>query len=191
MQLASATSDDWRQLQQELRAAIPELGIDKIGFASADPFDELKQILLRHREKGRESGFEEPDIDKRVDPSLSFNKPRSIIAIAVAYPSKLNDPPRSTKGAYRGLISRTAWGEDYHHVLRNRLERLEHWIQQRVPEARMESMVDTGVLVDRAVAQRAGIGWSGKNCSIITPEFGSWVFLGEMITNLPLSLTHL
>ena len=47
-------------------------------------------------------------------------------------------------------------------------------------------MVDTGELVDRAVAERAGIGWSGKNCSIITPEFGSYVYLGEMITNLPL-----
>src|SRR5690606_28587136 len=54
-----------------------------------------------------------------------------------------------------------------------------------VPEAKLRSMVDTGELSDRAVAERAGIGWSGKNCAIITPEFGSYVYLGEMITSLP------
>jgi epoxyqueuosine reductase len=176
---------DWQQLKEEIRAAAPELGIDKIGFASADPFVELKERLLRHRELGHESGFEEKDIEKRVNPELLFENPRSIIAIAVAYPSKLKSPPKSEPGAYRGMLSRTAWGEDYHYVLRNRLARLEEFIRSRVPDARMESMVDTGALVDRAVSERAGIGWSGKNCSIITPEFGSWVYLGEMLTSLP------
>ncbi|MCS7464656.1 tRNA epoxyqueuosine(34) reductase QueG [Paenibacillus doosanensis] len=177
---------DWLKLKADMKEAAAELGIDKIGIASAEPFTELKHILLKHREKGYESGFEEPDIDKRTDPSLSFAGPRSIISIAVAYPSKLPYSPRSEPGAYRGILSRSAWGMDYHHVLRDRLQRLEEWIRRRVPQARMESMVDTGVLVDRAVAERSGIGWSGKNCSIITPEFGSWVYLGEMITNLPL-----
>ncbi|MEV2550555.1 tRNA epoxyqueuosine(34) reductase QueG [Paenibacillus larvae] len=177
---------DWRELKEEIIQAAPSLGIDKIGFASADPFLELKEILLQHREKGYESGFEEPDIDKRVYPELNFEgKPRSIISIAVAYPSKISNPPRSEPGGYRGIISRSAWGEDYHRVLKVRLERLEAFIRERVPEARMESMVDTGALVDRAVAERAGIGWTGKNCAIITPEYGSWVFLGDMITNIP------
>jgi epoxyqueuosine reductase len=179
------TKKDWLQLKEEIKEAAPKLGIDKIGFASADPFLELKDILVRHREQGRESGFEEPDIDKRVYPELSLPKPRSIISIAIAYPSKLQNPPKSEEGAYRGIISRSAWGEDYHHVLRNRLSRLESFIRERAPDARMESMVDTGALVDRAVAERAGIGWSGKNCAIITPEWGSWVYLGEMITNIP------
>ncbi|ALS24223.1 tRNA epoxyqueuosine(34) reductase QueG [Paenibacillus naphthalenovorans] len=176
---------DWARLKEELRADAPRLGIDKIGFASADPFVELKDILLKHREKGYESGFEEPDIDKRVDPALTLKAPRSIISIAVAYPSKMKNPPRSEPGAYRGILSRSAWGTDYHHVLRNRLERLEQWIRERVPGARTVSMVDTGALVDRAVAKRAGIGWLGKNCSVITPEWGSWVYLGELITNVP------
>ncbi|UUZ82981.1 tRNA epoxyqueuosine(34) reductase QueG [Paenibacillus sp. P26] len=179
------TEDYWLKLREELRGAAEGLGIDKIGFAGAEPFTELKGILLRHREKGYESGFEERDIEKRVDPALSLEEPQSIISIAVAYPSKLTDPPRSEPGAYRGILSRSAWGTDYHHVLRNRLERLEAWIRERVPVARMQSMVDTGALVDRAVAERAGIGWVGKNCAVITPEFGSWVYLGEMITNLP------
>ncbi|CAM3673418.1 tRNA epoxyqueuosine(34) reductase QueG [Cohnella lubricantis] len=176
----------WRQLKEEMKAAAPSLGIDKIGVASAEPFTELKDRLIRHRELGHESGFEEPDLDKRTDPALLFDAPRSIIAIAVAYPSKLLNPPVSEPGARRGILSRSAWGEDYHRVLNDRLSKLADWIAERVPEARGLSMVDTGALSDRAVAERAGIGWSGKNASILTPEWGSWVYLGEMITNLPL-----
>ncbi len=183
--LSKGTTSDWERLKQEIASAAPSLGIDKVGFASAEPFVELKQILVQHREKGYESGFEEPDIEKRVHPERSFEEPRAIISIAVAYPSKLQNPPRSEQGAYRGIISRSAWGEDYHHVLRNRLARLEAFIAERVTDARMQSMVDTGALVDRAVAERAGIGWVGKNCAVITPEWGSWVYLGEMITNIP------
>ncbi|MEK3884819.1 tRNA epoxyqueuosine(34) reductase QueG [Paenibacillus sp. PL2-23] len=179
-------SDRWEELKQELKRSARELGIDAIGVASADPFTLLKDRLLRHRELGRESGFEEPDLDKRTDPSLLFDKPKSIIAIAVAYPSKLADPPKSEPGERRGIMSRSAWGEDYHKVLRNRLGRLEEWLLERVPEARVESMVDTGALSDRAVAERAGIGWSAKNTMIMSHELGSWIYLGEMITNLPL-----
>lgn len=70
-------------------------------------------------------------------------------------------------------------------AVRERLNLIEQWLKNRVPDVQTKSMVDTGELVDRAVAERAGIGWSGKNCSIITPEFGSYVYLGEMITNIP------
>ncbi|MBH5318943.1 tRNA epoxyqueuosine(34) reductase QueG [Paenibacillus sp. GSMTC-2017] len=178
--------DRWDRLKQEMKEAAASLGIDDIGVASADPFVTLKQRLIRHRELGRESGFEESDLDKRTNPALLFDNPQSIIAIAVAYPSKLIDPPKSEPGARRGIMSRSAWGEDYHRVLRDRLAKLHAWLQERVPEMRAESMVDTGALSDRAVAERAGIGWSAKNCSIISPKLGSWIYLGEMITNLPL-----
>ncbi|MBD2871246.1 tRNA epoxyqueuosine(34) reductase QueG [Paenibacillus sp. IB182493] len=179
-------TDRWTRLKQEMKEAAPSLGIDKIGVASADPFTSLKQVLIRHRELGRESGFEEPDLDKRTNPALLFEDPQSIIAIAVAYPAKLQNPPKSEPGARRGILSRSAWGEDYHKVLRDRLARLEAWLRERVPELCVESMVDTGALSDRAVAERAGLGWSAKNCAIISPELGSWIYLGEMITNLPL-----
>ncbi|WP_281890195.1 tRNA epoxyqueuosine(34) reductase QueG [Paenibacillus sp. YYML68] len=177
----------WLLLKEELRAQAFSLGVDKLGFASAEPFSQLKDVLVRHRQKGYESGFEEPDLDKRTDPSLTLATARSIISIAVAYPSKLKSPPRSEPGAYRGMLSRSAWGQDYHHVLRDRLKRVEDWLKTRVPEALIVSMVDTGVLVDRAVAERAGIGWVGRNCSVITPEWGSWVYLGELVTNIPFS----
>lgn len=87
------TAGFYEELKRELLAALPELGIDKLGIASTEPFTELKQRLIRHRELGYESGFEEPDLDKRTDPSLLFDKPQSIIAIAIAYPSKLKDAP--------------------------------------------------------------------------------------------------
>ncbi|TDL35449.1 tRNA epoxyqueuosine(34) reductase QueG [Jeotgalibacillus sp. S-D1] len=176
---------DYRLLKQEIIEHAASLGIDKIGFTTADVFTEMKNHLIRQEQLGYQSGFEEKDINKRVDPSLTFSEPRSIIAIALAYPSKMKDAPKSIKGARRGIFARASWGTDYHTVLRDRLSKLEAFIQKRVPKARFRSMVDTGELADRAVAERAGIGWSAKNCAVITPEFGSYVYLGEMITNLP------
>ncbi|MBM4764657.1 tRNA epoxyqueuosine(34) reductase QueG [Bacillus sp. B15-48] len=174
-----------QQLQQEVIDYSKRIGIDKIGFASPSPFTELRNRLVRQQELQYQSGFEEPDIEKRVRPDLIFNQPKSIIAIAVAYPSKMKVRVVSKKGERRGIFCRASWGKDYHYILREKLTKLEEFIASKVPEARFKSMVDTGELVDRAVAERAGIGWSGKNCSVITPEFGSYVYLGEMITNLP------
>lgn len=65
------------------------------------------------------------------------------------------------------------------------MQKLEAYLIEKLPDIEVKSMVDTGELSDRAVSERAGIGWSGKNCAIITPEFGSYVYLGEMITNVP------
>ncbi|OUM86125.1 MAG: tRNA epoxyqueuosine(34) reductase QueG [Bacillus thermozeamaize] len=175
----------WAALKEELKAYAKTIGIDKIGFASAEPFTELKERLVRHRELGYESGFEEPDLERRTNPQLLMPGARSIIAIALAYPTRMDHPPASRKGAYRGFFARAAWGEDYHRVLRRKLEELAAYLRHRVEGVQTEIMVDTGALSDRAVAERAGIGWSGKNTAIITPEFGSWVYLGEMLTNLP------
>ncbi|PIC75664.1 tRNA epoxyqueuosine(34) reductase QueG [Sporosarcina sp. P19] len=173
------------QLQHEIQTFAASIGIDKIGFTTAAPFVKLKDRLKQQQRLNYQSGFEEPDIEKRTEPLLLLDQAESIIAIAVAYPSKMSDSPRGKKGERRGMFCRASWGEDYHTVLRDKLAQLELFILTKVPDARLRSMVDTGELVDRAVAERAGIGWSAKNCSIITPEFGSYVYLGEMITNLP------
>ncbi|WP_391560771.1 tRNA epoxyqueuosine(34) reductase QueG [Robertmurraya sp.] len=177
---------NYHQLKIDIIEYSKTIGIDKIGFASASTFSELRNRLVRQQELEYQSGFEEPDINKRVDPSLLLPEAASIISIALAYPSKMKTRVESKKGERRGIFCRASWGSDYHTVLRDRLKKLEDYIQSRVPEALVKSMVDTGELADRAVAERAGIGWSGKNCAIITPEFGSYVYLGEMITNLPL-----
>jgi epoxyqueuosine reductase len=173
------------QLKEEVIAYSKTIGIDKIGFTTADPFTELKNRLIRQQELGYQSGFEEPDIEKRVTPALLLPEPRSIISIALAYPSKMKTRVEGKRGERRGFFSRASWGLDYHHILRDRLKKLEEFIIAKVPDARLKSMVDTGELSDRAAAVRAGIGWSGKNCAVMTPEFGSYVYLGEMITSIP------
>jgi epoxyqueuosine reductase len=173
------------QLKKEVIEYSKTIGIDKIGFTTADPFTELKNRLIRQQELGYQSGFEEPDIEKRVTPALLLPEPRSIISIALAYPSKMKVRVEGKRGERRGFFSRASWGLDYHHILRDRLKKLEEFILAKVPDARLKSMVDTGELSDRAVAVRAGIGWSGKNCAVMTPEYGSYVYLGEMITSIP------
>ncbi|MFJ9465173.1 tRNA epoxyqueuosine(34) reductase QueG [Viridibacillus arvi] len=172
-------------LQEELIEYAKTIGIDKIGFTSAAPFIELKNLLRRQQELNFQSGFEESDIEKRTEPTLLLEEAQSIIAIAIAYPSRMENAPKGKRGERRGIFCRASWGMDYHTVLREKLALLEAFIQEKLPQAKMRSMVDTGELSDRAVAERAGIGWSAKNCSIITPEFGSYVYLGEMITNIP------
>jgi len=176
---------DYAQFKQEVIEYSKTIGIDKIGFTTANTFDDLKNRLIRQQELQYQSGFEEPDIEKRVNPSLLMNQPRSIIAVALAYPSKMENRPVSKNGERRGIFCRASWGLDYHLILRDRLQKLEEFIYSKMPDAKCKSMVDTGELSDRAVAERAGIGWSGKNCAIITPEFGSYVYLGEMITTIP------
>lgn len=158
-------------LKKEIIDYAKSIGIDKIGFATADPFTTLKARLIRQQELNYQSGFEESDIDKRTNPALLFDNPQSIISIALAYPTKMKEHVRGTKGERRGLFARASWGADYHLVLRDRLSELEQFIYSKMPDARCKSMVDTGELSDRAVAERAGIGWSGKNCAIITPEY--------------------
>lgn len=174
-----------RNLKIELIEYAKSIGVDKIGFTTASPFHELKNRLKRQQELNYQSGFEETDVDKRTEPSKLLPEVQSIIAIALAYPSKMKNPPVGKKGERRGIFARASWGVDYHVAVRERLDKIEAWLKERVPNAVVKSMVDTGELVDRAVAERAGIGWNGKNCSIITHEYGSYVYLGEMMTNIP------
>lgn len=172
-------------LKNDLIAYSKTIGIDKIGFTTASTFNGLRNRLMKQQELGYQSGFEEPDIEKRVNPALLMDEPRSIISIALAYPTKMKTRVVSKQGERRGIFCRASWGEDYHLVLKDRLTKLEAYLIGKVPDVKFKAMVDTGELSDRAVAERAGIGWSGKNCSIITPEFGSYVYLGEIITNIP------
>ncbi|MGL4821161.1 MAG: tRNA epoxyqueuosine(34) reductase QueG, partial [Bacilli bacterium] len=127
----------------------------------------------------------EPDVRKRTEPRLLLPTATSIIAIGLQYPSKLKNPPVSKRGAYRGIFCRASWGDDYHHIVGEKLALIASFLKERVPEAELLSMVDTGALVDRAVASRAGIGWSGKNCAVLNEESGTYMYLGELLTNIP------
>lgn len=173
------------QLKQDIIDYSKEIGIDKIGFASADVFTELRERLKQQQASGYQSGFEKGTVEDRTKPRRLMPEASSIISIALAYPTKIKGAPRSTKETRRGIFARASWGIDYHVVLRERMDKLMAFIQEKVPEATLKSMVDTGELSDRAVAERAGIGFSGKHTSIITEEFGSFVYLGEVITSIP------
>ncbi|WP_138419256.1 tRNA epoxyqueuosine(34) reductase QueG [Aquibacillus sediminis] len=175
----------YESLKQDIIEYSKSIGIDKIGFTSADVFSELKSRLQLQQESGYQSGFEKGTIEERTEPTRLMPEAQSIISIAIAYPSRMKNAPKSVKGDRRGMFCRASWGTDYHHVLREKVEQLGQYISEKVKDFHYKPMVDTGELSDRAVAQRAGIGFSGKNCAIITPEFGSYVYLGEMITNIP------
>ncbi|MFL2132125.1 tRNA epoxyqueuosine(34) reductase QueG [Ruoffia sp. FAM 20857] len=177
-----------QQLKEKIKLKAEELGIDKIGFTHAEPFYTLEDRLKQQRAAEHNSGFEHKNIEERIYPEKIFEQPKSIIAIALAYPSRMKKP-RSEKGKPRGEFARASWGTDYHHILNDRMNKLIAYIKEAADEENIGSvdfkpMVDTGELVDVAVAQRAGLGFIGRNGLLITEEFGSFVYLGEIITNI-------
>ncbi len=173
-------------LKATIKQHAKDLGIDKIGFTTADNFAALKPSLLAQKAAGHTTGFEHQNLDERLYPDKIFDQPQSIIAIALAYPSKIHDRPPRT-GPKRGRFARASWGIDYHTVLDRKMAALIRFIKKTAKsqtDIRFKPMVDTGELIDVAVAQRAGLGFIGKNGLLITPEFGSYVYLGEIITNI-------
>ena len=99
---------DFRELKKDIIEYSKTIGIDKIGFTSASTFEEMKVRLIRQQELNYQSGFEEKDIEKRVNPSLLLEQPKSIISIALAYPSKMKERVVSKKGARRGIFCRAS-----------------------------------------------------------------------------------
>ncbi|OQO70681.1 tRNA epoxyqueuosine(34) reductase QueG [Enterococcus villorum] len=177
-----------KTLKEEIIEESKRLGIDKIGFTTAEPFDYLKESLEEQKAAGHTSGFEHPVIEERIYIEKTFEEPQSIISIALAYPTKIQEEvPKDEK---RGQFARASWGIDYHDILRDRLNQLITFIQSRADKWQQEEQwrfapqVDTGELVDVAVAQRAGLGFIGRNGLLITEEFGSFVYLGEIVTNI-------
>ncbi|MGV2999433.1 tRNA epoxyqueuosine(34) reductase QueG [Streptococcus suis] len=176
-------------IKEEIIKLSQEIGISKIGFTTADDFDYLEKSLRAGVEEGRTTGFEHKNIEERIRPRLSLESAKTIISIAVAYPRHL--PVKPVKTQYkRGKITPNSWGLDYHYILQDKLERLARGIEQLTEGLEYKAMVDTGALVDTAVARRAGIGFIGKNGLVISKEFGSYMFLGELVTNLDIEPDH-
>ena len=175
----------YESLREELIEYSQSIGINEIGFASVSPFHALKARLKEQQELGYASGFEKGTIEQRTEPKRLMMEAESIIAIALSYPTRIKNKLPNKQGERRGRFARASWGTDYHDVLREKLEQLADFLKERIPSFQYKIMVDTGELSDRAVAERAGIGFSGKNTMIIHPTLGSYIYLGEMITNLP------
>ncbi len=172
-------------LEAELKAYGRSVGLDLIGVAPADPFGTERERLQARAEKGwGPNPYEFQEIEPRVTPELLLPGARSIIAAGISY--LMEDEPLQDEQALRGWLSRYCRGLDYHQVLKAKLQQVAAWLEERVPGARTLVHVDTGPPLERAVAERAGIGKFGKHTNLITPEYGTWVFLGNIITDVAL-----
>lgn len=164
-----------------------QIGIDKIGFTHAGDFESLRPELIEQKEKGHTTGFEHHNLDERLHPEILMGHAKTIISVALAYPTRIKkEEIDKLERVPRGQFSRSSWGTDYHHILNEKMNQLIALIKQKGNELEFMPMVDTGALIDVAVARRAGLGWVGRNGLLITKEFGSFVYLGEIITNIEL-----
>jgi epoxyqueuosine reductase len=124
----------------------------------------------------------ERDPEKRADPTLLFPEAKSIVVVALNYYT----PHEHEDSDEKGKVSRYAWGDDYHDVLKEKLRDLFAFIKSIDETAEGKVCVDTAPIMDKAWAARAGLGWIGKHSNLITKEYGSWVFIGEILLNLEL-----
>ncbi len=170
-----------------LQAHAATLGFDLCGIAPAERFPEL-EFLNEWLDRGYAGNMAwiGRTAEKRMDIQQVLSGARSVIVLGTVYNT---DRPYSTEVAdpRAALISRYAWGDDYHDVLAGRMERLIGWMREQSAEPfEARAYVDTGPVQERVFAQYAGLGWIGKNACLINEHLGSWLFLSEIITTLPL-----
>lgn len=161
-----------------------ELGFARVGIVPVQPLEDEGQRLREWLETGNHGtmAWLEREPAKRADPSQLLPGARSMIVVAENYftSHKHDEDPR------KGKISRYAWGDDYHDVVREKLIRLLNYLGEIAPNATGKICVDTVPIMEKAWAVRAGIGWLGKHSNVITTTHGSWVFLGEIILDIEL-----
>jgi epoxyqueuosine reductase len=171
----------------DIKAHALSLGFDRCGIAPVGPFPELAFFdeWLRRGYAGTMS-YLGRSAKKRRDLRVAEPGARSVIVAATVYNTD-NPHAIDARDATRAVISRYAWGDDYHVIVRQRLDALAEWLQRVSPSpVYARTYVDTGPVQERVFAQYSGIGWIGKNSCVIDPELGSWLFLGCLITDLPL-----
>lgn len=186
--LRSGAANDRQQLTARIKYLASSHGLAVSAVTSADPFPALATHLEAHILAGHVEGMDWFTQERARDSSDIRNlhpTARSIISFGLAYWSGPVEKPNDHTP--RGRISRYAWGKDYHRVLKRRMKALHadmNALAGRDLDVRI--LVDTARVVERAVAARAGLGWYGKNANLIVPGRGSWVLLGEMVTELDL-----
>ena len=191
MQLSNGTTSNFeaaplsnRNLSKLIKARAYELGFDKVGIVSAESLSEEGERLSEWLKRGYHATMRwmERDVGKRIDPALLLPNARSVIVVALNYFT----PSRHVDNASTGKVSRYAWGDDYHDVVGEKLRALLTWIKEQRPDSEGKVCVDIQPTMDKAWAVRAGLGWLGKHTNVITQEFGSWVFIGELLLNVEL-----
>ncbi|MFN0141128.1 MAG: tRNA epoxyqueuosine(34) reductase QueG [Pyrinomonadaceae bacterium] len=171
-------------LAEKIKQKAVEIGFDKVGIVRADPLTHEREYLDKWLNKNfhGQMAWMEREPEKRADPQLLFPEAKSIIVVAVNY---FTDHKHAVDERH-GKISRYAWGDDYHDVLREKLSELLEWIRSEHPQVTGKICVDTAPFMDKAWAVRAGLGWLGKHTNLITKELGSWVFIGSLLVDLEL-----
>ena len=175
-----------KSFEEQIRQKALELGFCSIGFAETVPLIKESEYFKEWIEKGYNADMKylSENIEKRFNPTHILPEAKTIIVTGCNYFSSYTHPSLSSKDV--GKVSRYAWGEDYHKVILNKLENLSEMIKILNPEAETKAYVDTGSIHEKQWAVRAGIGWQGKNSLILTNNYGSFIFLGIIITSVKL-----
>ena len=167
------------------KALALEAGFDLFGIARADAPPELAFFAeWVARGHGGEMAYLTGQIAKRSDLRAAFPWARSVLCVGLQYDTER--PYSTAAAASRGWISRYAWGDDYHDVMKAMLERLAARLRDEAGPFEGRAYVDTGPIAEKAWAAAAGLGAWGKNACLLHPEHGSWFFLGEIVTDLDL-----
>ena len=163
-------------------------GFNKVGIVGAESLDNEGRRLKEWLARGHhgEMRWMARDVHKRIDPHEIFPQARSVVVVALNYFT----PHQHQQNPATGKVSRYAWGDDYHDVVKEKLVSLLEWIKEQEPSAEGKVCVDIQPAMDKAWAVRAGLGWLGKHSNVITQEHGSWVFIGELLLNLDLEHDH-
>lgn len=176
-------------LTMGLKEEARKLGFNMVGVVAARPGRRLAAYLawLERQYHGEMGYLARPDrVARRQDPTLIVPGAQAIVCVGLDYHG-LDLPPELARDPSRGRISNYAWQLDYHDVMTPRLEELARWLQAASQEpVQSRAYVDTGAILERDHAERAGLGFTGKNTMLIQPRRGSWFFLGELLTTAPL-----
>ena len=163
--------------EEAQRLGFLSCGISKAGFLEEEA--PRLENWLNNRMNGQMS-YMENHFDKRLNPTLLVDNAKSVISLLLNYyPSELQN-----QDSYK--ISKYAYGQDYHHVIKEKLKELLHFIQTEIGEVSGRAFVDSAPVLDKAWAAKSGLGWVGKNSNLITQKVGSFYFIAELIIDLEL-----
>ena len=183
--MTTSTSD--ADLKADLRAEALRLGFDALGVASAaDPWPASAR-LAEFVAQGRhgEMAWMETTLARRSHPTAMWPDARSAVMLGMNYGPE-SDPRAGLALRERGLVSVYARGDDYHDLIKGRLKTLAGWLQRRLG-GEVKVFVDTAPQMEKPLAQRAGLGWQGKHTNLVSTDFGSWLFLGAILTSADLA----
>lgn len=167
------------ELTAGVRRRARELGFQKVGVVRAEGLTEERARLEEWLARGFHASMSwmERGVERRTDPRELLPGARTVVAVALNYYT----PHEHARDDASGKISRYAWGDDYHDVLGEKLGALLAYVKELAPDVEGKVCVDAQPAMDKAWAVRAGLGWIGKHTNLITRDYGSWVFLGELI----------